>query len=253
MKIITRSSMISVLSSGFLLYLLNKSRTGNQQPAQAKMTFRLHLVRHAEGTHNPTHDTTILDPPLTARGIEQSQELCRDFPFKDSVGLVMTSPLRRTLQTARLGFKDTLDKKFYARGVDVGVQNGAELLLEPDIQAHSARPCDTGSDISILRDEFPDLPWDFLSLNPVFPAKEGLYAADREALKLRGVRVQRRLEERFKELKGSNRPDIVVVTHGGFWGRVTGVESTAAGPAKWKTFMVSFDQESRMVVGPSSE
>ena len=123
------------------------------------MSFRLHLIRHAEGTHNPAHDTTILDPPLTEKGIEQCLKLCQDFPFKESVGLVMTSPLRRTLQTARLGFQHSIDERYYAQGSRAGVQNGACLLLEPDVQAHSARPCDTGSDIAILRSEFYDLPW----------------------------------------------------------------------------------------------
>ncbi|KAJ6125141.1 hypothetical protein N7471_012458 [Penicillium samsonianum] len=181
------------------------------------MSFRLHLIRHAEGTHNPGHDTTILDPPLTEKGIEQSLQLCQVFPFKESVGLVVTSPLRRTLQTARLGFQQSIDEKYCAQGSGAGVQNGARLLLEPDVQAHSARPCDTGSDIAALRSEFYDLPWEILDLDHTFPAKEGLYASDPESLKLRGARIQRRLEQKFKELKNSARPDIVVVTHGGFF------------------------------------
>lgn len=158
----------------------------------------------------------------------------------------MTSPLRRTLQTARLGFQQTIDEKFYAQGSGAGVQNGATLLLEPDVQAHSARPCDTGSDIAILRSEFYDLPWEILDLDPTFPAKEGLYASDPESLSLRGARIQRRLEQKFKELKDSKRPDIVVVTHGGFLSSVIGQEKTEVGQARWKTFMVTFDQDSRI-------
>ncbi|KAJ5964373.1 uncharacterized protein N7479_004249 [Penicillium vulpinum] len=212
------------------------------------MSFRLHLIRHAEGTHNPAHDTTILDPPLTEKGIEQCLKLCQEFPFKDSVGLVLASPLRRTLQTARLGFQKTIDEKYYAQGSGVGVQNGARLVLEPDVQAHSARPCDTGSDIAVLRSEFYDLPWEILDLDPIFPAKEGIYASDSESLELRGARIQGRLEENFKELKDSGRPDIVVVTHGGFLSSVIGQERTEVGQARWKTFIVTFDQDSRIVV-----
>lgn len=229
-----------------LLYLSNRSQ--NHHLTGAEMSFRLHLIRHAEGTHNPGHDTTILDPPLTEKGIQQCLKLCQDFPFKESVGLVMTSPLRRTLQTARLGFQQSIDEKYYAQGSGAGIQNGARLLLEPDVQAHSARPCDTGSDIAILRSEFYDLPWEILDLNPTFPAKEGLYASDSESLKLRGARIQRRLEQKFKELKDSGRPDIVVVTHGGFLSSVIGQEKTEVGQAKWKTFIVTFDQDSRIVV-----
>ncbi|KAJ5860888.1 uncharacterized protein N7529_008198 [Penicillium soppii] len=215
------------------------------------MSFRLHLVRHAEGTHNPGHDTTIHDPPLTARGIEQSQDLCRDFPHKDSVGLVLASPLRRTLQTARLGFRHSIDEKYYAQGSGAGIPNGAKLVLEPDIQAHSARPCDSGSDISVLRTEFYDLPWKMIDLDPIFPKKEGPYAEDSETLKLRGARIQRRLEEKFQELKGSSRPDIVVVTHGGFLRFVSGNDKLGVGQAKWKTLVVSFDESSGIVIESS--
>ncbi|KAJ5617740.1 hypothetical protein N7537_002854 [Penicillium hordei] len=217
------------------------------------MSFRLHLIRHAEGTHNPSHDRTILDPPLTEKGIQQCLKLCQDFPFKESVGLVVTSPLRRTLQTARLGLQQSIDEKYYAPGSGAGIQNGARLLLEPDVQAHSARPCDTGSDIAILQSEFYDLPWEILDLDPTFPAKEGLYASDVESLKLRRARIQSRLEEKFKELKYSGRPDIVVVTHGGFLSFVIGQEKTEVEQAKWKTFIVTFDQDSRIVVESALE
>ncbi|OJJ30426.1 hypothetical protein ASPWEDRAFT_55015 [Aspergillus wentii DTO 134E9] len=201
------------------------------------MPFRLHLIRHAEGTHNPTHDTTILDPPLTATGVAQSEQLCRDFPYHDSVGLVIASPLKRTLQTAVVGFAKCIDGKY----TNTGVQNGARFSLEADVQAHSARPCDTGSDISVLREEFLGLSWDILEegLDPVFPAKTGAYAPDAEVLRERGRRMQRRLEGYFRELEGSERPDIVVVTHGGFMRFVAGVEKMCAGPARWRTLEVS--------------
>ncbi|CAG7991651.1 unnamed protein product [Penicillium olsonii] len=215
------------------------------------MSFRLHLVRHAEGTHNPNHDTTIPDPQLTAKGIHQSQDLCRDFPYHDSVGLVLASPLRRTLQTARLGFQKSIDEKYYAQGSVAGISDGARLVLEPDVQAHSARPCDTGSEVSILRSEFYDLPWEIMELDSVFPRKEGVYADDPECLKLRGARVQSRLEERFRELVGTSRPDIVVVTHGGFLRFVSGDDKIEVGQAKWKTLVVTFDQHSRIIIESS--
>lgn len=212
------------------------------------MPFRLHLVRHAEGTHNPNHDTTILDPQLTENGISQSQDLCRDFPYHESVGLILASPLRRTLQTARLGFQNSIDQKYYAQGSGAGVPDGAELVLEPDVQAHSARPCDTGSVISVLRSEFYDLPWEIMDLDIVFPRKEGLYADDSESLELRGARIQRRLEQKFNELAGTSRPDIVVVTHGGFLRFVSGDEKIAVGQARWKTLLVSFHQNSGIII-----
>lgn len=150
----------------------------------------------------------------------------------------MTSSLRRTLQTALLGFQQSIDAKYYVQGSRAGVRNGACLLLEPNSQAHSAWPCDSSSDIAILRSEFYDLPWEMLDLDPIFPAKEGLYTSDTENLELRGVRIRSRLEQKFKELKDSGRPDIVVVTHSGFLGFVIDQEKTEVGQAKWKSFIV---------------
>ncbi|KAJ6020705.1 Histidine phosphatase superfamily clade-1 [Penicillium herquei] len=211
------------------------------------MSFRLHVIRHAEGTHNPLHDTTILDPELTETGIQQSKALCHDFPFKENVGLVIASPLRRTLKTALLGFEECLDKQFYAN--KSGMEQGARLLVEPDIQAHSARPCDTGSEWSVLKSEFPDLPWDRLELDEVFPEKTGRYAPQWEFLQQRGWDLQSRMKEQFREMEGSQRKDIVVVTHGGFMKFVTGDPKLGVGPAKWASFLVTFDEESRLVLG----
>ncbi|KAJ5735224.1 Histidine phosphatase superfamily clade-1 [Penicillium malachiteum] len=211
------------------------------------MSFRLHVIRHAEGTHNPHHDTSILDPELTETGIQQSKALCHDFPFKENVGLVIASPLRRTLKTALLGFEKCLDKQFYAN--QSGVEQGAKLLVEPDVQAHSARPCDTGSEWSVLKAEFPDLPWDTIEVDEVFPAKTGRYAPQWEFLQQRGWDLQSRMKEQFREMEGSQRKDIVVVTHGGFMKFVTGDSRLGVGPAKWASFDVSFDEESRLVLG----
>ncbi|EYE92798.1 phosphoglycerate mutase family protein [Aspergillus ruber CBS 135680] len=210
------------------------------------MDLRLHVVRHAEGIHNPKHDISILDPPLTPKGVQQSEMLSQMFPFSENVGLVITSPLTRTLQTSLIGFQQTLDEKYYPETSGGGQFNGAQLLMSPDIQAHSARPCDTGSDQAILRSEFPHLPWDELVFDPVFPAKEGLYAPDLEALVKRGRRFQRLLEKEFAALANTGRPDIVVVSHGGFMKHFISYERLAFNQAGWMSFSVQFDRDSRM-------
>ena len=212
------------------------------------MEFRLHTVRHAEGIHNPMHDHSIRDPPLTPKGIQQSEYLSQIFPFKQEVGLVITSPLRRTLQTTLFGFQQTLDEKYYSGTPEKGQSEGARLLLEPDVQAHSARPCDTGSNQEILQSEFPHLPWDELSFDPLFPAKEGLYAKYPEALHQRGQRVHRLLEKEFNALAGDGRPDIVVVTHGGFMKYVILDDKMAFESAGWRSFLVEFDSSHNMSI-----
>lgn len=209
------------------------------------MPFRLHVVRHAEGTHNPKHDTTIPDPPLTATGVEQSKQLDHGFKFKDTVGLIVTSPLRRTVQTTFYGFSSTLDSRYYKEG---GVANGAKLVLGADAQAHSARPCDTGSEISVLKDELVELPWCELKveLDPVFPAKTGSYAPDMETLIARGERLRRGLEAQFLSIEGSDRPDLVLVTHGGMMRFVIGGNECVR-PAQCRSFEVSFDDGNLIV------
>ncbi|RDW57853.1 phosphoglycerate mutase family protein [Aspergillus mulundensis] len=211
------------------------------------MAFRLHVVRHAEAAHNPNHDTTILDPPLTAKGIHQCTNLNRSFRFKSEVGLVVASPLRRTIQTALLGFQDTLDTSYYAAGTG-GVRGGAKFHLEADLQAHSDRNCDTGSTELVLRAEFPQLPWDTFGLDPLFPKKDGLYAPDMESLRRRGLRVQRYLAEIFRELENTDRRDIVVVVHGGFM-RFLGLgDNLTVEQGDWETFNVTFTEDNRMEV-----
>ncbi|CAG8048250.1 unnamed protein product [Penicillium olsonii] len=235
---------------GVIILLYYGCLSTSPKPIRPEMSFRLHIIRHAQGTHNIAHDKTIPDPPLTEEGIQQSEDLCRDFPYKEKVGLVITSPLQRTLQTATVGFEQSIDQKYYSKSSGRGITGGARLSLEPDAQAHSSRPCDTGSDISVLQSRFPGLSWDTLDMDSTFPAKKGIYATDAESLQLRGWRLQRRLEEYFTQLQNSERPDIVVLSHGGWLKYVIG-QDVGVKAAKWKTFEVSFDEDSRIVVESS--
>lgn len=98
------------------------------------MVYYLHLLRHAGGVHSPTHDTSIPDPPLTAKGVEQCVSLSQDFAFNDGVALILTSPLQRTLQTAVIGFQRRVDGRYHY--TKPGPQAGDS---EPGLQAHLAR------------------------------------------------------------------------------------------------------------------
>ena len=82
---------------------------------------RVHWVRHGEGYHNLhcrlwydegkegdpwEHVSCPVDPVLTEVGLEQAKELNRRSELEKKLvpGAVVVSPLRRTLQTATLGF-----------------------------------------------------------------------------------------------------------------------------------------------------
>ena len=66
----------------------------------------IHLVRHAEGTHNVSEDHKTpahLDATLTAKGVGQCHELAK-FTRNLELDAVLVSPLTRCLETARLSF-----------------------------------------------------------------------------------------------------------------------------------------------------
>jgi broad specificity phosphatase PhoE len=161
---------------------------------------RIHLIRHAQAIHkfrpdlepanvgSTTYDYTIPDPPLTPLGETQSLSIPKKYPslfFSDP--LLVSSPLRRTLQTSLMGFKRA-------------------PIPHPGFQENSAKPCDTGSPPSILRKQFPQL--DFGLVREGWDSKKGEYAADEATLAVRAGRMREWLKDREEN-------EIIVVTHGG--------------------------------------
>ena len=205
------------------------------------MVNRLHIIRHAEAAHNIHNDKSILDPDLSPRGIEQSRTLNETFPCKQELGLLIVSPLRRTLRTAILGFADVIDQQAFLPATDQGIPNGVPLLLDPEVQAHSDRPCDTGSAIEALQASFPEV--SLVKLATDWHVKEGPYAPDKETLTQRARNVRRKLIDHFADLErdGAQRRDIVVVSHGGFLTHLTSDEHCVVPAAGWRTFILSED------------
>jgi len=107
-------------------------------------------------------------------------------PFPPSA-LLVSSPLRRTLQTALIGLE-------------------RPPLPHPGFQENSAKPCDTGSPRQALEKEFPGL--NFSLVVDGWDSKEGEWGPDETSLALRAARMRTWLREREEE-------EIVVVTHGG--------------------------------------
>ena len=99
----------------------HESEKGNGAAASLSTKKRVHWVRHGEGYHNVhsrvwfdagkggnpwEHVSCPVDPVLTEVGLEQAKELNRRSELEKKLvpGAVVVSPLRRTLQTATLGF-----------------------------------------------------------------------------------------------------------------------------------------------------
>lgn len=135
---------------------------------------------------------------MTRHGfVTQCQELAANFktlPLAQEIELIVTSPLRRTLQTATQGLGWLIDR-------------GVPVQLRAEWQENSAKPCDTGTAPSKMKDEWAMYDWS--SVDPVFPSKTGLYEFTEEALINRGVAARRWLRNRPEKV-------IAVVSHAGF-------------------------------------
>lgn len=130
------------------------------------------------------------------------------------MGIILTSPLQRAIQTTLAGFPHVLDKRYFDQDSGHGIENGASLILDPDLQERSALPCDTGSTSPALEKAFPGL--GVKDLPEGWQVKEGIYASEDEAVKERARRVRSRVAELSDQLKDEQRKHIVVVTHGVF-------------------------------------
>ncbi|KAF7558498.1 hypothetical protein G7046_g5663 [Stylonectria norvegica] len=166
-------------------------------------TYPLYQLSPLPATNTPPQDYQLHDPDLSALGREQCNAL-RD-KLHSQYGdvapediAVIVSPMRRTLQTALSGLGWLLDK-------------GVKFEADADWQENSDKPCDTGSPIPALVDEFPTV--DFSTLDPVYPDKTSPdgrpYAYTRDAILSRGERCIDRLFQRPEKF-------VFVVSHSGF-------------------------------------
>ena len=133
-----------------------------------------------------TFDYSLHDPLLTSLGESQAHSLLSKSPFP-STALLVSSPLRRTLQTALIGFT-------------------RPPLPHPGFQENSSKPCDTGSPRQVLEKEFPGL--DYSLVVDGWDSKEGEWSPDETSLALRACRMRNWLKEREED-------EIIIVTHGG--------------------------------------
>ncbi|KAJ8124303.1 hypothetical protein O1611_g9337 [Lasiodiplodia mahajangana] len=160
------------------------------------------LIRHAEAEHNSTKNYSLHDPSLTELGREQCAELRKGLmedPLAQQAELIITSPMRRTIQTA-------------LATVDWLVEKGVKIQADAHWQENSAKPCDVGSEISKVAGEFPSK-IDYSTVDPVWPDKTSTagseYHYTRTAILARGQAALRELYERPEKV-------IIVVSHSGF-------------------------------------
>ncbi|KAL2044869.1 hypothetical protein N7G274_002644 [Stereocaulon virgatum] len=157
----------------------------------------IHCVRHAQGYHNlSVANHSMPDPSLTPYGEEQCRQLAKTFPYHDSVDLLVSSPLRRTIYTTLYGFTPEIER-------------GVPIIALPEVQETADVPCDTGTDLAVLKEEMKGKPVDLSALPEGWNNKAGRWAPTAAAL-------EKRAREARQWLKARPEKVIVVVTHGGF-------------------------------------
>ena len=173
-----------------------------------------HCVRHAQGFHNLGAESySLTDPRLTPLGEEQCEKLRNtQFPDQSQISFVTASPLSRTIHTAFLTFRPALTFNEKCK---------PEILAIPDAQETSDYPCDTGSDLDVLRSRCEEHKWpadvSLLSADWNIKTLTGRYSPHSDAVKTRAKAVRKLLRQKARELSqaGDTDAQIILVAHGG--------------------------------------
>ncbi|TKA73923.1 hypothetical protein B0A55_05052 [Friedmanniomyces simplex] len=164
----------------------------------------LHIMRHGQGEHSSAVNidgANIRDAPLTQHGKDQCAERCKNFQSHDKIDLLLASHLRRALQTCALSFAPCLDRS-------------QKIYALPMAEEASDSPCDTGSPLEVLQNEFPNIVI-FDHVKQGWYMHEGDYAVDPVSLNARAAKLRRFIRDREER-------EVVLVTHGFFAHYLTG-------------------------------
>ncbi|KAL9113578.1 MAG: hypothetical protein Q9227_002316 [Pyrenula ochraceoflavens] len=190
----------------------------------------------------------MLDPLLTGFGEEQCHTLASNFPHHSKVRLLLSSPLRRTLYTTILAFQPALDQN-----------PECKVVAQPLLQETSDVPCDTGSDLAVLRQEVEDkeLPVDLSLVTDDWTDKRmgTKYAPNSNAIRARAAEARDWIREKTKNIDG----DVVLVSHGGFLHYFTedfedsGVHNgTGWSNTEYRTYTWTQEAEAHLIETPES-
>jgi broad specificity phosphatase PhoE len=182
------------------------ARTTSSGPAPAfafsmRDTKFVYLIRHGQGVHNSRardigrsaySDESLLDAPLDEIGRKQASALGEH--LRDSglpIELVVVSPLRRTLETAKLAFGGTVP----------------QLALEEIREAFGAHACDKRGPVSAVRHVFPHVDFSLVKTD-----EDTWHGPSRETVREVAARGHKFVEF----LRERPETHIAVVSHGVF-------------------------------------
>ncbi|KAK0100239.1 hypothetical protein ONS95_008203 [Cadophora gregata] len=220
-------------------------------PFSRKPKVRFHFVRHAQAIHN-IHTipdcTSLRDTNLTPHGQEQSRALITSFPHASKIKYVLCSPLRRTINTALIGFPSV-----YARGV--------QCILYEELREFGQAQCNTGSTLLKLRENFKEINTGVVNTDLLYGGWEWLHENGSAAKRERIVKVKKALKEFesvvvnggpwkgmvFMPHYGENDVEVLVVSHGGLLCQLMGYSKQNWANAEWRTF--KFPSQSKIDAG----
>ncbi|KTW28087.1 hypothetical protein T552_01948 [Pneumocystis carinii B80] len=160
----------------------------------------IYIMRHAQAEHNVNKDYNLKDPVLTEFGKDQARLLLLYYEQLKNVELIISSPMRRALETVMIGFDGFLDLKDQKHINYPSIP----LIILPELQETSDRNCDTCSSLENLKSWFPSLDWSFCSQEQFI--KTGFFAYEPSMLEKRAIWLRNWVSNR-KENK------ILIVSH----------------------------------------
>ncbi|KAI4869022.1 phosphoglycerate mutase-like protein [Hypoxylon rubiginosum] len=191
------------------------------------------IIRHAEAYHN-LFGPHVRDPGITPIGGEQGcASLRKKYPHADDVIFIISSPMRRCIETALRGIAPLLDE---GQGI---------VSLLPDLQEVNASPSGTGSPLSKLVDTYGEnleketVPEDWYVKGP-----DTKNAPDPDKVEVRAWRARQSIR-RATRIAARHHPDahVVVVTHGEFahwltqdFAGITNNRNSAWWPAEFRSY-----------------
>ncbi|KAI1655847.1 histidine phosphatase superfamily [Daldinia decipiens] len=194
------------------------------------------IIRHGQAAHN-VYGSHVRDAVLTDSGVAECDILRETFPFGSMVTNIVSSPLRRAIDTAILGVLPT-------------VNDHIKIKLLPDLQEISPAPSSTGISKSALFSRYNDgHNVDMDDLNEYWYRKgfDTPYAPEvyKVEARARSARQYLRMLARKAIEAGKDDAHIVVVTHGEFahwltrdFRGVSGTRSSGWFNTEWRSYRI---------------
>ncbi|CCJ31231.1 unnamed protein product [Pneumocystis jirovecii] len=163
----------------------------------------IYIIRHAQAAHNKSKNYDLKDPELTEFGKDQAKLLLLHYDHLKELDLIISSPMRRAIETVLIGFDGFLSLK---NSINIH-HKSIPLIILPELQEISDRNCDTCSPLEDLQSQFPYL--DFSLCVGNWHLKTGFFSYDPIMIEKRASWVRDWVSNRHER-------KIMLVSHMGF-------------------------------------